>query len=78
MARLVAAAPIAAIALIAGGGAGCLPGDERPEPGSVLLNVKRSDAAADGFVTDDGWLAGFVRPVRHGSQPVGVRRSRLY
>lgn len=41
--------------------AGCLPGDERPEPGSVLVNVARSDDARDGFTTDDGWRITFER-----------------
>jgi hypothetical protein len=40
---------------------GCLPADDRPEPGSVLVNVQRSDVATEGFVTDDGWRITFDR-----------------
>ena len=40
---------------------GCLPNDERPEPGTLLVNVKRSEAAVSGFTTDDGWTVSFTR-----------------
>lgn len=35
--------------------AGCLPGDTRPEPGSVLTTVSGSEATREGFTTADGW-----------------------
>jgi hypothetical protein len=34
---------------------GCLPGDDRPEPGTVLLMAEASEATTDGFTTEDGW-----------------------
>lgn len=40
---------------------GCLPGDERPEPGSVLVSAHASDAIRKGFTTDDGWSISFDR-----------------
>ena len=40
---------------------GCLPADDRPEPGSVLVNVQRSEVGVDGFTTDDGWTISFDR-----------------
>lgn len=40
---------------------GCLPGDERPDPASLLVNVQRSDAVIDGFTTDDGWAVSYDR-----------------
>jgi hypothetical protein len=46
---------LVALALLAATAQGCLPADDRPEPGSVLVNVQRSAAATEGFVTDDGW-----------------------
>lgn len=52
---------LAAIAIIAVGMSGCLPTDDRPEPGIVLVNVQRSNPAADGFLTDDGWDVSFDR-----------------
>lgn len=54
---------LGAMAIIAACVAGCVAGDERPEPGSVLLNVKRSEPAIDGFVTDDGWTVRLDRLV---------------
>lgn len=39
----------------------CLPGDLRPEPGSVLVTGEPSPATANGFVTDDGWQVAFDR-----------------
>lgn len=41
--------------------AGCLPGDERPVPGSVQVDVDSNDTAATGFTTDDGWDISFDR-----------------
>lgn len=35
--------------------AGCLPGDDRPEPGSLEVGVAPNEATASGFTTDDGW-----------------------
>ncbi|MBW2452887.1 MAG: hypothetical protein JRI68_00155 [Deltaproteobacteria bacterium] len=52
---------LAALVSLATATAGCLPGDDRPEPGSLLLNVHRSHAAAEGFETDDGWRLSFTR-----------------
>jgi hypothetical protein len=39
----------------------CLPGDLRPEPASVYVSVEGSDAAVNGFVTDDGWTIQFEK-----------------
>jgi hypothetical protein len=39
----------------------CLPGDIRPEPASVFVSVEGSEAARNGFVTDDGWTIRFER-----------------
>lgn len=33
----------------------CLPGDTRPEPGSVFTTVTGSNATREGFTTTDGW-----------------------
>jgi hypothetical protein len=41
--------------------AACLPGDLRPEPGHVYVSVESSDAAVNGFVTEDGWTIHFER-----------------
>ncbi len=78
MPRLVATAPLTAIstlaatAMLVASATGCLPGDERPVPSSVLLNVNRSDAVAEGFVTDDGWHVTFDRFVTAlGGVPLG-------
>jgi len=49
---------LALIALLA---PGCLPGDDRPEPGNVLVNVRRSAPAVEGLVTDDDWHIRFDR-----------------
>src|SRR5262245_49539892 len=40
---------------------GCLPGDTRPEPGSVHVTVRPSSASAEGFSTADGWQVSFER-----------------
>lgn len=37
----------------------CLPGDIRPEPASIFVDVEGGDAAFNGFVTDDGWTIHF-------------------
>jgi hypothetical protein len=42
-------------------GTGCLPGDERPEPGSLFVTAEPSEATAAGFVTPDGWTIRFDR-----------------
>ncbi len=39
----------------------CLPGDERPEPGSLLVTAVPSAGLRDGFTTDDGWSITFDR-----------------
>lgn len=39
--------------------ASCLPGDERPEPGRLLVSARPSAALTDGFTTDDGWAITF-------------------
>jgi hypothetical protein len=49
------------LVVLAAAAQGCLPADDRPEPGSVLLNVQRSAVAVDGFTTDDGWTISFDR-----------------
>lgn len=40
---------------------GCLPADDRPEPGSVFVTVEPSQATKDGFTTSDGWVVTFDR-----------------
>ena len=40
---------------------GCLPGDTRPEPASILLTVETSAASRDGVKTADGWEITFER-----------------
>ncbi len=52
---------LVALATLIASGIGCLPGDERPPPGSLQLNVVQSDATAEGFTTDDGWEVRFDR-----------------
>jgi hypothetical protein len=47
-----------ALALLAGG---CLPGDDRPEPATLLVTAEPSEATASGFSTDDGWTVEFDR-----------------
>lgn len=39
----------------------CLPGDDRPPPGRILVTAGPSDATRVGFVTDDGWTVRFDR-----------------
>ena len=41
--------------------AACLPGDDRPPPGRILVTAGPSDATRVGFVTDDGWTVRFDR-----------------
>lgn len=41
--------------------AACLPGDLRPEPARVYVSVEASDAAVNGFVTDDSWTIQFEK-----------------
>ena len=41
--------------------AGCLPADDRPEPGSVFVTVEPSPATKEGFTTADGWTVSFER-----------------
>jgi hypothetical protein len=40
---------------------GCLPGDLRPEPGSLMVTTASSPSAVSGGVTDDGWQIDFER-----------------
>lgn len=40
---------------------GCLPGDDRPEPGQLLVTGEPSAAIPDGFATADGWNVSFDR-----------------
>jgi len=40
---------------------GCLPGDERPEPGELFVAAEPSAATKDGFTTSDGWTIVFDR-----------------
>lgn len=40
---------------------GCLPGDNRPEPGKVLVSAEPSEATKGGFSTADGWSVRFDR-----------------
>lgn len=49
------------MAMVAAAATGCLPADERPQPGRVFLNVQRSVPVIEGFVTDDGWQISFER-----------------
>ena len=42
-------------------GAGCLPPDTRPTPGSVYVSAEPSEAVAHGFTTADGWDIVFDR-----------------
>ena len=56
VAGLAIAAPAAAVAIVS-----CLPGDTRPEPGSVLVSVAPQAALVAGVVTDDGWTVTFGR-----------------
>ncbi len=39
----------------------CLPGDERPEPGQILVTARPSEATKGGFTTEDGWTITFDR-----------------
>ena len=55
-------------------GLGCLPGDDRPEPGSLLARAGSSPAVTDGFTTDDGWRVTFDRFVT----AIGDLRLRDY
>lgn len=41
--------------------ASCLPGDDRPIPGSVLVTAEPSAETAAGFTTADGWTVSFDR-----------------
>ena len=41
--------------------AGCLPGDDRPEAGSLFVSAEPSAAISDGVTTDDGWTITFDR-----------------
>jgi hypothetical protein len=40
---------------------GCLPGDLRPEPGSIYVTAQPSEGTARGFATPDGWNVTFDR-----------------
>jgi hypothetical protein len=51
----------AALCLALVAAAGCLPGDERPEPASLLVSAQPSEATAGGFTTADGWTVRFDR-----------------
>lgn len=53
--RIAGATALAALAQA------CLPGDERPPPGRVLVTAGSSDATRVGFTTDDGWTVRFDR-----------------
>lgn len=50
-----------AVLTAAGATLSCLPGDERPPPGELLVTARPSDATASGFTTEDGWSVGFER-----------------
>jgi hypothetical protein len=54
--RLAASAALVATFL-----PGCLPGDTRPEPGSVYVTTTASPAATAGLATPDGWSISFER-----------------
>lgn len=41
--------------------AGCLPGDDRPEPGSLLVTAQPDAAITDGFTSVDGWTIRYER-----------------
>lgn len=52
----------AALALAAIGPlSGCLPGDERPEPGSITVTVEPSELTQTPFVTSEGWTVTIER-----------------
>ena len=61
--RLAFAITVPAIlaASVAAAPAGCLPGDTRPDPASLLLAVDTSAASRDGVTTADGWAVSFDR-----------------
>ena len=40
---------------------GCLVGDPRPRPGSVLLTASSDDALRNGLMTTDGWTIAYER-----------------
>ena len=40
---------------------GCLPGDSRPEPGSLYVTAAASPATTEGLTTPDGWTVSFER-----------------
>jgi hypothetical protein len=50
-----------AVLAAAGVAISCLPGDERPTPGEILVTARPSDATASGFTTEDGWTITFER-----------------
>lgn len=58
-----------ALAFVAAGS--CLPADDRPPPGSLLLTVSPSPAVHAGTVTEDGWSVSFDRVV------IGIGRASL-
>lgn len=62
---MIGAGRVLAIAALAGGGAllsaSCLPGDERPEPGSILVSVKSTPNTRAPFETDDRWTVTIER-----------------
>jgi hypothetical protein len=51
----------ALLAAAAAAPAGCLPGDTRPEPATVVLTVESSPAGVGGVTTADGWSLVFDR-----------------
>lgn len=44
-------------------GVSCLPADDRPPPGSLLVTVSPSAAVSDGVTTSDGWAVSFERAI---------------
>jgi hypothetical protein len=51
----------AATALLVTSSASCLPGDDRPEPGNLLVTAVASPTITEGFTTLDGWAIRYDR-----------------
>lgn len=63
---------------------GCLPGDTRPEPGRVVVEVEATSRSVNGFTTHDGWSVSFDRllvglgNILLGKNPQHVGDCRVY
>ncbi len=49
------------LSLLAQGAFGCLPKDDRPPPGNLLITASSDSAVQQGFDTDDGWHIQFTK-----------------